>query len=100
MDGQRTENKKKNGRTYQNKRERSISLQQVKRRKEGEKGQRDGLNMSLHVSGPALNYNEGKKKSLVMASLEYIILALMCGEEGGEGEGENERDITVIYSLR
>ncbi len=52
----------------------------VRRRKEGkEGGQKDGLSMSLHVSGPALNYNERRKKSLVMASLEYIIIALVCG---------------------
>lgn len=57
VEGQRTENK----RGW--KKDSSIPLQQVKRRKEGEsEGQKDGLDMSLHVSGPALNYNEGKKK--------------------------------------
>lgn len=54
-----------------------------------EEGQEDGSNMSLHLSEPALNYNEGRKKSSpVMLSLEYNITALVCGEdrEGGEAE--------------
>lgn len=45
------------------------------------------------MSGLALNYNEGRKKSPVMASLEYIIIALECGaeteRERGGREGEN-----------
>lgn len=51
-----------------------------KKEKRGDK--RDGLNMSLHVSEPTLNYNEGKKrKSPVMASLEYNNIALVYGVE-------------------
>ena len=55
-----------------------------------------------HLSGPAFNYNEGKKKSLVMASLECTIIALLSRAERlrGEGEGDNERDMTAIYSLK
>lgn len=44
--------------------------------------------MSLLVSGHALNYNEGKKNSLVMASPEYIAIRLVCGAERGGGEDE------------
>lgn len=55
--------------------------------------------MSLHLSGPALNYNEGKKKkSAVMASLEYNT-APVCGEEREE-EAAYQHNITVIYSLK
>lgn len=55
VEGQRTGKIKESGR------KRAAFL--FKSIKEGEEeGQKDGLNMSLRVSGPALNYNEGKKK--------------------------------------
>lgn len=55
--------------------------------------------MSLHVSGPAFNYSdEGKKTSVVMASLGYITIALFNGAE--RWRRDKEQYITVIYSLK
>lgn len=65
-----------------------------------EKIRRKGWLEHENVSGPALNYNEGRR-NLVMASLEYIIIALLCGAERGEEvKGGNERDIKAINNLR
>ncbi len=46
------------------------------------------------MSEPPLKYKEGKKKSQVMASLEYTIISVVGVWQSSGGEAENECDIT------
>lgn len=52
---------------------------------------KDGSKMSLHVSGHALNYNEGRKSSLVMVPPWYIIITVACGAERERERGVEGR---------
>lgn len=45
------------------------------------------------MSRRALNYNEGKKYSLVMASPEYTVITLLFGAKGGRSLKVSQSDV-------